>query len=214
MTVYDGDLGQLSSRTGSSKGARAGKTARSCSTTHRRAASWSTRREVVSLAACSRGDDVYDHAMNDPVEDLAHDHAELNRLVFAVGSAIRALDCADGDGMTLALESRLGELRELLFLHFAREEEGLFPFVSETVPELADQVGAMALAHDAICGGLARMCHLAAANASPAMIAVVFTRFAAAYTSHADVEAQLLRTLGAQLGADQRARLAELVHGL
>ena len=102
--------------------------------------------------------------MSDPVQDLVHDHADINRRVFALGSTIRALDRDGGNGMALALVTRLGELRELLFLHFAREEEGLFPLVTELQPDLAEQVRAMALAHDAICGGLARMYHLAASN--------------------------------------------------
>jgi len=152
--------------------------------------------------------------MIDPVQDLVHDHADINRRVFALGSTIRALESNDGDGMALALVTRLGELRELLFLHFAREEEGLFPFVSETVPELADQVHAMALAHDAICGGLARMYHLAAANAELSTVLAVFTRFETAYASHSEVEGKLLHTLSIRLGTEQRAQLAELVRGL
>jgi len=152
--------------------------------------------------------------MTDPLDDLAHDHADINRRVLAVGASIRALDCEDGNGLALALASRLDELRELLFLHFAREEEGVFPFVTEAVPGLADQVHAMAIAHDAICGGLARLCHLAAANAEPTILRPVFVRFETAYASHAEVEAQFLRTLASQLGADDRTRLAELVRGL
>jgi hypothetical protein len=152
--------------------------------------------------------------MSDPLDDLAHDHADINRRVFAVGAAIRALDCEDGNGLALALVSQLDELRELMFLHFAREEEGVFPFVAEAVPALAEQVRAMAVAHDAICGGLARLCHLAAANADPTALRPLFTRLETAYASHAEVEAQLLRTLSTQLGADDRTRLAELVRGL
>ena len=152
--------------------------------------------------------------MPDPLDDLAHDHADINRRVFAVGAAIRALDCEDGNGLALALVSRLDELRELMFLHFAREEEGVFPFVAEAVPELAVQVHAMAIAHDAICGGLARLCHLAAANADPTALRPLFGRFGTAYASHAELEAQFLRTLAAQLGAEDRTRLAELVRGL
>ena len=152
--------------------------------------------------------------MSDPVQDLVHDHTDINRRVLALGSAIRALDSNNGDGMALALVTQLGELRELLFLHFAREEEGLFPFVSEKVPELADQVHAMALAHDAICGGLGRMYHLSAANAELSTILAVFTRFETAYASHAEVEAKLLHTLNGRLDAEQRALLAELVRGL
>jgi hypothetical protein len=152
--------------------------------------------------------------MIDPVQELVHDHADINRRVLALGVAIRALDRDNGDGLALALMTRLGELRELLFLHFAREEEGLFPFVSEAVPELTEQVHAMALAHDAICGGLGRMYHLAAANAEVQAVLAVFTRFETAYASHAAVEATLLSTLGSRLDAAQRAQLAELVHGL
>ena len=152
--------------------------------------------------------------MTDPVQELVHDHADINRRVLALGSAIRALDRNDGNGMALALVSLLGELRELLFLHFAREEEGLFPFVVDTVPELAGQVHAMALAHDAICGGLARMYHLASANADLTVILAVFARFEAAYASHAETEAELLHQLSARLDPAQRTRLAELVRGL
>lgn len=152
--------------------------------------------------------------MNDPVQALVHDHADLNRRVLALGTAIRALDRDDGNGMALALVTRLGELRELMFLHFAREEEGLFPYVAEAVPELADQVQAMAVAHDAICGALARMYHLSAANADIAVITQVFARFEASYAGHAQVEAELLAQLAGRLAPDQLARLSELVHGL
>jgi hypothetical protein len=153
-------------------------------------------------------------ALTDPVEDLAHDHADINRRVLALGTAIRSLGRDECDGLALALVTQIGELRELLFLHFAREEEGLFPFVAEAVPDLAEQVHAMALAHDAVCGGLARMYHLAAANAEITGVAAVFARFEAAYASHAEVEAELLHKLGGQLDREQRARLAELVRGL
>jgi len=152
--------------------------------------------------------------MNDLVQDLVHDHADINRRVFALGATIRTLDRDDGQGMALALVTRLGELRELLFLHFAREEEGLFPFVAEVVPDLAEPVHAMALAHDAICGGLARMYHLASTNAELGQITSLFTRFEAAYATHAETEAELLKTLSARLDSEQRARLWELVRGL
>jgi iron-sulfur cluster repair protein YtfE (RIC family) len=152
--------------------------------------------------------------MTDPVEDLVHDHADINRRVLALGAAIRALDRNHGNGMAVALVHQMAELRELLFLHFAREEEGLFPFVSDTVPDLAEQIGAMALAHDAICGGLARMCHLAATNAEIAAIVTVFSRFEVTYASHSEMEAELLHTLGSRLDRAQREQLAALVQGL
>jgi DUF438 domain-containing protein len=152
--------------------------------------------------------------MSDPIQDLTHDHADINRRVLAIGSAVRALDRDGGNGMARALVKRVGELRELLFLHFAREEEGLFPFVSEIVPELAGQVLAMAVAHDAICGGLARVYHLAETNAEIASITAVFTRFETTYAHHAESEVELLQTLSRRLDPAQRDQLAALVRGL
>ncbi|HEY0194713.1 MAG TPA: hemerythrin domain-containing protein [Kofleriaceae bacterium] len=158
--------------------------------------------------------------MSDPIDDLTHDHADINRRVLAVGSAIRALDREGGDGLARALVKQVGELRELVFRHFAREEEGLFPFVTEAFPdagessELGQAVQAMAVAHDAICGALARVYHLAEANAEIAAITLVFGRFETAYASHAETEAQFLRKLAASLAPGQRDQLAALVHGL
>jgi hypothetical protein len=104
----------------------------------------------------------------------------------------------------------LEELREPLFLHFVREEEGLFPFVAE----LAHRVQAMATAHDAICGALARMCQLAAVDAPRASLAGVFERFETACAEHARTEATFLHELESRLDDAQRRRLAELVRGL
>jgi hypothetical protein len=156
-----------------------------------------------------------EHLHEDPIEDLSHDHADINRRVLAVGTAIRALDRdGDGDGLARALVGRLGELRELMFTHFAREEEGVFPFVADAVPALSPQIQAMAIAHDAICGALARVYHLAEASADLASITQVFSRFELAYASHAETEAELLRQLAAVLDPAQRGRLAALVRGL
>lgn len=142
---------------------------------------------------------------DDPVRSLAHDHADLNRRVLELGAAI---------DRPAALLGELEDLREHMFLHFAREEEGLFPMVSEQLPELAAQVLAMASAHDAICGALARMIHTARAEPDAVSLHVLLARFQAAYADHARNEAELLQQLDARLDAAQRARLAELVRGL
>jgi iron-sulfur cluster repair protein YtfE (RIC family) len=146
----------------------------------------------------------------DPIRDLAHAHADLNRRVLELAAMIRGRHL----GREPALVEMLSELRENLFLHFAREEEGFFPFVAEHMPELAERVNAMAVAHDAICGALARMCHMAASEAPPATLSAVFERFESAYAGHASSEAELLRSLEGRVDADQRTQLAALVRGL
>lgn len=149
---------------------------------------------------------------DDPVLSLVHDHADLNRQLLAISVQVAKVQRRDFE-MT-ELVAPLSTLRELLFLHFAREEEGLFPVVSDVLPALAEQVHEMALAHDAICGGLARMIHLATVGGDPGVLAGVFERFELAYSAHARAEAELLEAVGKGLSSDHRARLAALVDGL
>jgi hypothetical protein len=144
----------------------------------------------------------------DPVHDLVHDHADLNRRVLELGASLA------GHPTPAPLSSALEELREHLFLHFAREEEGLFPLVSEWIPELAEQVLAMVGAHDAVCGALARMIYMARAETDAAALPGLLARFQTTYADHARDEAELLQRLDASLDATQRAQLAELVRGL
>lgn len=145
---------------------------------------------------------------DDPVHDLAHDHADLNRRVLELGGLLAQQQ------PLAALVPGLEELREHLFLHFAREEEGLFPLVSDWIPELADQVLAMVGSHDAICGALARMVHAASTEAEAHLFRGLFVRFQTAYAEHAKVESALLRQLDSRLDAAQRTQLSELVRSL
>ncbi len=151
----------------------------------------------------------------DPLDDLVHDHADVNRRVLEIGALLRA---HHDDGVA-DLRASLLELREQLFLHFAREEEGLFPFVTEEAPDLAGHVDAMERAHDGICGAVARMVYMtesgdATSPSSRAVVRGTFERFEAAYGDHARTESELLRRLADRLDEAQRARLAELVRGL
>ena len=151
--------------------------------------------------------------VSDAIDLLTYDHGELNRRVLALGTQVRNLQRVT-TSTTEPLITPLRELREQLFLHFAREEEGLFPFVTEHVVELTDQIHAMEVAHDTICGSLARMVHLAQTSSALAMLAQLFDRFENAYAAHAQQESELLATLATKLDADQRMRLAALVEGL
>ncbi len=147
--------------------------------------------------------------MRDAVRDLSHDHGELNRRVLAL-SARMGEPKLDPQGVAHLLV----ELRELLFTHFAREEEGLFPFVAERIPSFAMRVHDMAVAHDTICGALSRACHLASLAAERSQLVAVYERFERAYAEHARTESELLAALDLQLDAADRDRLAALVEGL
>jgi iron-sulfur cluster repair protein YtfE (RIC family) len=148
--------------------------------------------------------------MRDAVRDLTHDHQEINRRVRAVSAKVQQLR----DTRVSDLTAMLDELREQLFLHFAREEEGLFPFVAEVAPALSSKVHDMAVAHDTICGALARACYLAHSGADAASLVALYERFEQAYAMHSAAEADVLATIDGLLDAGQRERLASLVDGL
>jgi hypothetical protein len=117
------------------------------------------------------------------------------------------------DAALPALAAQLIELREHLFLHFAREEEGLFPYVATALPDLADELAAMVTAHDAVCGAVARMIHVVqGGDAAP--VPVLFDRFELSYTLHARSERSLLQGLGERMSPGQRAELILLLRGL
>lgn len=146
--------------------------------------------------------------MSDAVEDLVHDHADINRLVLETS---RALYSGDHD----ALEDRLLQLQEQLFRHFAREEEGLFPFASDAAPQFAADMEALLAAHDTICGIVARMASLLETDDTPwDKITALFGRFETTYAAHAAGEAELLERLGSALTGDQRAKLAQVLEGI
>jgi DUF438 domain-containing protein len=149
---------------------------------------------------------------SDPVATLVHDHAAINRILLELSGEMEAQ--RRGEEVNPDLADELHALRDLLFLHFAQEEEGLFPFVAEALPALADQVQSMAAAHDGICGGLSRLIHMLETDADRATTLGVFDRFENAYAEHAQQEAQLLAAVDKGVSAAQRAQLAELVRGL
>lgn len=146
----------------------------------------------------------------DPVLEFQHDHEDLNQLVRDIGELVRSDHL---DATLPGLAAQLVELREHLFLHFAREEEGLFPYVTTALPDLGDELATMITAHDAVCGAVARMIHVAQSG-DPAPLPVLFDRFELSYTLHARAERTLLQGLGERLSPGQRAELILLLRGL
>ncbi|HRC58743.1 MAG: hemerythrin domain-containing protein [Myxococcales bacterium] len=149
----------------------------------------------------------------DPVESLVHDHMAINQLLIELAKIMDQVR-QGAKAEVLGAAGMLHELRELLFLHFAREEEGLFPFVTEVLPDLSWHVQSMAAAHDGICGGLSRLIHMLATDAEILSVLSVFDRFERAYGEHARAEAQLLQSIDRSASAEQRMKLADLVRGL
>jgi hemerythrin-like domain-containing protein len=77
----------------------------------------------------------------DPIQQLAHDHRDLNELLVAVHAALSRLERGQSK-----LTDELHEIhdgieafREALLDHFAREQEALLPFVTARLPAMASR---------------------------------------------------------------------------
>lgn len=147
------------------------------------------------------------------LQPFEHDHAELTSLVIELRDTVRRLaaDEAPSEGLHDSLEETLDVLREELLSHFAREEEGLFPFVSTELPHFGDQVTRLQSAHDRICGIAVRMSH---ARRNRAQVIGAFERFDEIYSEHAQEERRFLQAVAAELDDTQRAELLQIVEGL
>ena len=151
---------------------------------------------------------------------LEHDHTHLSRVVTELRQAARMIERGESDAAAREeFVSVLVALSDELFDHFAREEEGLFPYLAEQFPDMRDALRDFERAHDRICGAASRI--TAAASKGPDAIAQqvpwitsLFARFDAHYAEHARRESELLRTLHARLSDEQRAALSTILRGL
>ena len=80
----------------------------------------------------------------DPRVALEHDHVHLSRLVADLRTMIGELgsDSARHD-LAEEITATLATLRDDLFEHFGREEEALFPYLMETLPDLRAAVDSL-----------------------------------------------------------------------
>lgn len=155
----------------------------------------------------------------DPLDQLAHDHGQLSVQVFEILHALERGPSPPSSVERIWLRDRLVDLREALLLHFAREEEGLFPFLKQHFPEAAARVAAMEIAHDGVCGSVTRMAYLAEQGSDAfarnlVVIGATFKRFLDGYMSHSRLESDLVQDVAGRLDAGQRAVLTELIRGL
>lgn len=158
-------------------------------------------------------------AFPDPLEQLGHDHGALSALIFELLHRLETTPAPPAPMDQRWLRDHLVELREALLLHFAREEEGLFPFLRQHFPDTSPRITAMEIAHDGMCGNVTRMAYLAEQPAAAftrhlGTIGTSFNRFVEGYVGHSQLESELLEDLSGQVDAAQRAELAELIRGV
>jgi len=167
----------------------------------------------------------------DPLEELVHDHRELNELLVAVHEALSRVEKGQS-----ALADELHEIRDgveafrdALLEHFDREQEGLLPFVVARLPDVRARADGLIVEHDRIAADLGALVkalttleRAATEAAQPGGGPVVsawredLTRFEALYAAHAKSEAAFLQDVAAALAKDPSAneQLRALLQGL
>ena len=153
----------------------------------------------------------------DPLRDLSHDHGQLGALVLAARGVLVAIDRDElpfEDGVE-ELASAVETLRHALLSHFAREEEGFFPFVETQLPALKARVEKLRTEHDAVCQGLEELARVVRQSGREgvgyALWLSSFERFEGIYAAHAQSELALLTDVGASLDGDARDRLRTIL---
>ena len=111
----------------------------------------------------------------DPIHEFEHTHGHLTKMVVALKGLLAAVvrkeqSATDAQKRFVELSD---ELREELLLHFAREEEGLFPYIRSHIPGQAGVLDRIEAAHDGICGAILRMTHLGYADFDKHLPAVI-----------------------------------------
>src|SRR4051812_33990570 len=130
--------------------------------------------------------------MTDPIVEFEHTHGRLSELVLELTRTVAAARPGRTPTETewRSFSHRLDELREQLLLYFAREEEGLLPYLREHMPMLRARADQLVAAHDTICGTLVRLTHMVANDGrtlGPNVLSL-FDRFESAYREHAREE--------------------------
>ena len=156
--------------------------------------------------------------MTDPVTDFEHSHDRLTALALELRRSITASRDSGFQAWALLAE-QVHALREELLLHFAKEEEGLFPFVRQHIPAKVDAVNRMERAHDTICGAVVRLGYLVKRppidpETTLPQLHSLYERFERAYADHSREEKELFSELGTSLDNGKRAALIELLLGL
>ena len=150
-----------------------------------------------------------------PVEALEHGHVSLTQSIDKLKSERDAL--REQGASRAALLDTLETISESLFEHFAREEEGLFPFLLERLPDRKDDIDEMLQAHDRICGAASRLVsklRITEGTQDPQLLESLLDRFAETYTQHSQREILFLRSVNEQLSADERKSLSKLLRAL
>lgn len=156
---------------------------------------------------------------NDVIGQLEHDHLVIERMVEELREDIQSALRGECDPVELLdnFVEFLSAADEELFEHFDREEQVVFPFLLENVPDAAESIRRLEYAHDRMCGAVSRMQRMVSEGDQQTFLenfdglVALFARFDANFGRHSREEIALFHTLGQQLTSSQLATLQQML---
>jgi hemerythrin-like domain-containing protein len=153
---------------------------------------------------------------DDPIGELTHDHGALSTLVLAVRASLNRLERGETTPVDVAddLGDGTASLHDALLVHFAREEEGLFPFVVDELPAMHARAEALRVEHDAICAAAADLMQAARllhSGGGVVACAATMARFEELYATHSQLELAFLKDVGQALSVVAREKLRAIL---
>ncbi len=147
--------------------------------------------------------------MADPIKELAHDHRELSGLLIAVRDALSRVERGQSklDDELHEIRDGIEGFREVLLEHFAREQEGLLPFVVARVPDVRERADQLVTEHDRIAEALTTLLRDLGRfdNGELSPFRASLARFEELYASHSRAELDFLEEVAATLANDGAA---------
>ncbi|MBX3259648.1 MAG: hemerythrin domain-containing protein [Labilithrix sp.] len=145
-----------------------------------------------------------------PIQELAHDHRELSALLLAVRDALARVERGQSnlDDERHEIGDGVEVFREALLEHFAREQEGVLPFVVARLPAVRPRVDQLIAEHDRIAEALTALVRdLGAVDAGGGLGALraSLSRFEELYASHSKAELGFLTEVAETLADDADA---------
>ena len=146
----------------------------------------------------------------DPLKELAHDHRELSGLLIAVRDALSRVERGQSklDDELHEIRDGIEAFREALLEHFAREQEGLLPFVVARLPAVRARTDELIAEHDRIAEVLTTLLKdLGKIDTSGelAPFRASLARFEDLYASHSRAELGFLEEVATALASDASA---------
>lgn len=153
---------------------------------------------------------------------IIEDHQKLDRIFASVQSALLQLNEPGSGAEAELLDDLREDLRfalEEMLEHFGIEEEAIFAFIKDALPDLGERIAALEQGHEDICQRTSRLrrmvaaAHLGVAELDLRQAQALVQETTSLLGHHNRTETQIFIEALGRLDHDDRARLLDALNG-